>query len=77
MSDCKTPDNCRIRRSILSTTCMYFPPVYDGHGNNLNPDGNISSYTEHCLECGKMWRVMEQFGVADRQLVSDKTGANQ
>ena len=45
-----------------STTAMYFAPVYDKEGNNLNPDGNITTTTYQCTECGKSWRVSEQRG---------------
>jgi hypothetical protein len=37
---CDNPQNCRIQVANSWTTCAYYPPVYDGFGNNLNPDRN-------------------------------------
>lgn len=34
-------------------TLMYFQPVYDEHGNNTNPDRNITTRNWTCLKCGK------------------------
>ena len=36
---------CRFVYGMFTTTCMYFQPVYDKHGNNLNPDANITTGT--------------------------------
>lgn len=59
---CKTPDDCRITESAHCTTDMYFPPTYDGHGKNLNPDGNTTSFTRQCSTCRKQWAVDVQYG---------------
>ena len=48
-----------------TTTAMYFAPVYDKHGNNINPDGNISSGSIICSTCGKQWIFTFQFGKTD------------
>lgn len=62
MPRCSTPFKCRISMSPSETTDMYFEPVYDGHGKNLNPDGNISSGSAKCGTCGKKWTYGRQFG---------------
>ena len=32
--------HCKFVYGYSVTTSMYYNPVYDKHGNNLNPDGN-------------------------------------
>jgi hypothetical protein len=66
MSDCDKPDDCRIAVGIMSITDMHFPPVYDGYGNNLNPDGNVMYWTESCSTCGKIWQCSSQLGQKTR-----------
>jgi hypothetical protein len=58
--DCEL--NCRFTYGFTSTTAMYYPPVYDKHGNNINPDGNITHGTIECLECYKRWAYSTQYG---------------
>ena len=54
---------CRFQEHGMSmTTCMYFPPVYDKHGNNVNPDGNITSGGLHCTTCNKYWSYSTRYG---------------
>ena len=51
---CETPDKCRIQQVGPSmTTMVYYPPVYDGNGNNLNPDRNTTTTPMRCATCGK------------------------
>jgi len=52
---CNTPQKCRIQLVQSSTTCAYYSPVYDGFGNNLNPDRNQTTNQMHCSTCGKDW----------------------
>jgi len=52
---------CKIVFGHSMTTCAYYPPVYDKHGNNLNPDGNITSGECACITCGKEWQYSTQF----------------
>ena len=52
---CNTPSKCRIQVLHSSTTCAYYPPVYDGYGNNLNPDRNKITRHMKCSTCGKEW----------------------
>jgi hypothetical protein len=53
--------NCRFIYGISTTTAMYYAPVYDKHGNNLNPDGNITSGTLECTECDKRWSYSTRY----------------
>lgn len=54
---------CRFTPSGMSmTTAMYFPPIYDKDGNNVNPDGNITSGKVTCTTCNKTWITSTQFG---------------
>ena len=50
-------EDCRLTESAGYTTCMYFQPVYDRHGNNLNPDRNVTKSELWCSVCNKRWAV--------------------
>ena len=52
IATCPTPDRCRIEAGPSVSTCVHYPPVYDGNGNNLNPDANTSHTPKRCLTCG-------------------------
>lgn len=52
---------CRFSHGMTITTAMYFTPVYDKHGNNVNPDGNITSGEVKCLTCNKSWMSSTQY----------------
>ncbi len=53
---CDTPDKCRIVENGPSmTTLAYYPPIHDGHGNNLNPDRNTTTHPVRCTMCGEEW----------------------
>lgn len=64
--DCDRPNDCRIQQGTASSTCAYYPPVYDGHGRNLNPDRNVTRYLESCSTCGRSWDVSECAGEVTR-----------
>ena len=53
---------CRIQFGAGMTTCAYYPPVYDKHGNNINPDRNTTSGDCWCQTCGKKWWYSTQLG---------------
>ena len=55
-------NECRFTHGNTTSTSAYFAPVYDKHGNNLNPDGNIASSSVSCLTCGKKWHSTTQYG---------------
>lgn len=57
---CKN-DNCRFSFGMSMTTAMYFAPVYDKHGNNVNPDGNTTSGSVTCSTCNKQWSYCVQY----------------
>jgi hypothetical protein len=44
------------------TTSMYYAPIYDKHGNNVNPDGNITSGTIKCITCNQEWMYSSRLG---------------
>lgn len=51
---CDNPGKCRITQVGPSMTTMaYYPPIYDGYGNNVNPDLNTTTYRMRCSTCGK------------------------
>ena len=53
---------CIFRADMTTTTSMYYPPIYDKKGNNLNPDGNITSGTISCSTCNRQWVAKTQYG---------------
>ena len=53
---------CIFRGSMSTTTAMYFEPQYDKHGNNLNPDGNITTTKVSCAVCHRQWVSSTQYG---------------
>lgn len=53
---------CLFRVDMGITTCAYYPPVYDKHGNNINPDGNVTSGTMSCYACKREWTYATQYG---------------
>ena len=34
---------------------MYFQPIYDENGVNINPDGNTTAFGISCVSCQKEW----------------------
>ena len=58
--DCER--HCKFVYGYSMTTDVYYNPVYDRHGNNLNPDGNVTSGTIDCIECHKRWSYSTQYG---------------
>jgi hypothetical protein len=57
--DCK--QDCRFQDHGSMTTAMYYAPVYDKHGNNLNPDGNTTTTAISCSVCGKQWSASTRY----------------
>ena len=56
-------NDCRFStQGFSTTTAMYFDPIYDKKGNNLNPDGNITSGTIACSICNRQWVAKTQYG---------------
>lgn len=63
--------DCRFQTHSYGTTCMYFPPTYDKYGNNLNPDGNITSGEVFCTVCKRKWTSSTQYGKTRYMEVTD------
>lgn len=57
---CKKPTKQKI--GFAMTTSLYYPPIIDTEGNNVNPDGNITTETRHCIECNREFQVRAQYG---------------
>lgn len=53
---CKKPTK-RSGGDGWTTTCVYYPPMYDENGVNTNPDRNTSSTSYSCEECGKSYVI--------------------
>lgn len=60
---------CRVEELGSRTTAMYFPPIYDKNGVNINPDRNITSGSMRCNTCGKKWHYSSCAGVTEYQEV--------
>lgn len=55
-------EDCKITILDSMRTCMYFQPIYDKNGVNINPDANITTFKVNCLSCGKMWAGKSRLG---------------
>lgn len=53
---------CIFRGSMSTTTAMYYEPIYDKNGKNLNPDGNITTIKVSCAVCHRQWVSSTQYG---------------
>lgn len=53
---------CRFRDHGGMTTLAYYPPIYDKHGNNVNPDRNVTSGVISCLTCKAQWNYSTCLG---------------
>ena len=63
---------CRFRVGMGATTCVYYPPVYDKHGNNINPDRNTTTGSMSCYTCGKKWSYRTQLGETEYKEYTDE-----
>lgn len=54
--------DCRFDVGMSSMSAVYYPPVFDKNGINLNTDGNISTTNYQCRVCGKSWSVKTRLG---------------
>jgi len=51
---CDRLDECRFQATTpMSSTLLYFPPIYNREGENLNPDGNKVTQAFRCTVCRK------------------------
>ena len=61
--ECKDCDKtCAIQFNYGMTTAMYFPPIYNKFGVNINPDGNKTTGWCMCTTCTKQWNYTTQYG---------------
>lgn len=61
--ECRDCDkSCAIQFTEGTSTSMYFPPIYNKHGININPDGNSVNGKCMCTTCMKQWKYILQFG---------------
>ena len=44
------------------STLLYYTPIYDKNGKNLNPDANTISWSVHCRICKKNWSAASRLG---------------
>ncbi len=63
---------CIFRGGMSTTTAMYFEPQYDKNGNNLNPDGNITTTKISCSTCNRQWVASTRYGeTTHTEIVND------
>ena len=62
---------CRFNVGMGMTTCAYYPPVYDKHGNNINPDRNVTSGMVSCHVCNRVWNYSSCLGETEFQEVTN------
>lgn len=55
-------NECVFKMGMATTTAMNYDPIYDKNGNNLNPDGNITTSTVSCATCDRQWVSYTQYG---------------
>lgn len=56
VSEINCNQQCRFTETPVMTTCMYYPPVYDKNGVNVNPDMNTTTFFVKCSVCKKEWK---------------------
>lgn len=70
--ECEREDCIFVVKTEM-TTCMYFQPIYDKNGNNINPDGNTTSGEMVCSTCNKKWFYKKQYGKYSYEQIEQKT----
>lgn len=53
---------CLFTKGDYITTLVEYTPMYDKHGNNINPDRNTTYYNISCMTCRKIWCAEECMG---------------
>lgn len=71
--DPKCAKDCRFGNGPAMTTAAYYHPVYDKHGNNLNPDMNTTTSTVWCYTCGREWTYISQGDNVEFKLNTDNS----
>jgi hypothetical protein len=58
---CSDKDKCRLRYGAVTSTCMGYSPVYDGHGNIVaGEDPNSRYQVVRCDACKRAWTKTER-----------------
>lgn len=55
-------NDCRYIFESGMTTAVYYQPVYNKRGENVNPDGNVTTGSVVCSACNKRWEYKTQYG---------------
>ena len=53
---------CRFTHGMSMSTMMYYPPVYDKNGFNINPDMNTTFTPIECGVCNRKWNASTRCG---------------
>lgn len=53
--NCKKPT--KRKYEATEVTGMYFKPIYNESGENINPDRNIRTEYYTCSECSKLYKI--------------------
>lgn len=69
--DPKCSGKCRYRVDRSVTTAMFYTPIYDKLGNNVNKDKNITMSTITCITCNRAWLTKEQYAEVDITEISN------
>jgi hypothetical protein len=56
-------EDCRFETGEATRTCMYFQPIFNKDGVNINPDANTTTFKLNCLSCGKFWIGKSRLGI--------------
>jgi len=56
--DCES-NKCKLKEFDSFTTALYYPPMYDKFGRNINEGRSTRYSTVECLICGRIFRRSE------------------
>jgi len=54
-------NECRFAFDPERVTSMHYMPIYDKHGNNINPDAGPVQGTVKCYACDKVWGYIRKY----------------
>lgn len=60
---------CRFTYGPTMTTAMYYAPIYDKNGVNINPDMNTTYGEVSCIVCGRSWYSSTRGDVTEFKLI--------
>ena len=75
-------NDCRFSPGLSMTTAVYYAPIYDKYGNNVNPDRNLTSGSINCHTASVQFKsepmsIVSALGMLPRKwgiLVQNQTG---